>query len=66
MNKKLISKNYTIKNPSGKILIINNLSEFCRSEGLSYSCMMETKNPNRPLKTHKGFSIIIEKNVSKP
>lgn len=57
MYKELISKTYIITTPSGEVLVIKNLAEYCRENNLNYGSMMAVKNPNKPNRTHKGYVV---------
>lgn len=58
MNKKNLTKSYTIVAPNGEELEITNLAQFCRDNDLNYNCMMQLQNPERRLQSHKGYKII--------
>ncbi len=66
--KHLLGNNHSIKNwlvvsPNGSILTIKNLTEFCKSENLSYEALRQTMYTEGK---HRGFGIIEKTRKRKP
>jgi hypothetical protein len=60
---RMLKYEYTIKNPEGKIYVINNLSKFCKENRLTMSCMRRVIRGIH--KQHKGWTSVTVKELSK-
>lgn len=52
------SKTWEFIDPNGKHIIIKNLSEFCRNNGLNQSHMVSVAQGRQGFKSHKGYKHI--------
>ena len=50
------SKEYKMLNPEGKIVVIKNMSEYCRNHGLNQGCMIGVFRGRYGYKSHKGYT----------
>lgn len=53
-----INKTYTFITPNGEVIIIDNLNQFCKEYGLSYTCMLYVSQGKQT--KHKGYSIHLQ------
>lgn len=58
MNKENLVKSYNLITPEGEEIQVTNLAQFCRDNDLNYGCMLAVKDPNKILKSHRGYRIV--------
>jgi hypothetical protein len=60
---RMLKYEYTIKSPEGKMYTFNNLTKFCKENGLTNSCMRSVVKGNNS--HHKGWTAVTVKELSK-